>query len=336
MPFGDVTAAHRPTDRRCAYRSCGAALPPPTGRPGNRPKYCQDGRTWGPQELTCKAAEAAHLAVASLLGDGPLPPAGVAELTARLDDAAGPLGDLLAAVTATREQLDRDVVAARAERDAALDAAAADRGARELAERDATQARATADAAAAQARAAADETAAAARAREAAETKVREAERAVVRGEGRLAAVEDRLRRAEQLADEAATHAARLDAELADAHATLRARDEALDRERARAGELQEAHRAELAARAAAHAAERERLAGAHAAALDRRSDAHAAELAQRAAAHAAELARTAALHAAELDRRDRAARTEREIDLARMAALDRALGVVAGPGPAG
>src|ERR1700732_838531 len=41
--------------RLCGYRGCQAALPQVAG-PGNRAKYCQDDKRWGPKALTCKQA----------------------------------------------------------------------------------------------------------------------------------------------------------------------------------------------------------------------------------------------------------------------------------------
>lgn len=316
MTVTDDVAGQDATHRRCAFRACAAPLPPPTGRPGNRPKYCQDGRGWGPQGLTCKAAEAAYLAVSSLHGDDPLPPATIAELTARLDATAEPLQALLDAVVTTRAHLTDDVARARAVCDAALVTAAADRGGRELAESDAAQARAESADAVAAASAATAAAAAAAKVRDVAESRAAEAERALVRGEGRLVALEDRLRRAEELTAESSAHTARLETELADALATLRARDEALVRERERAAHLQDGHRADLAAHARTardeHLAALDEQRAAHRAEIDRAGAVHTAELGRLAEAHCADLARRAAEHAAELDRQARAHTAER------------------------
>ena len=248
-------------DRRCAYRACRASLPPPTGRPGNRPKYCQDGKTWGPAELTCKAAEAAYVAVESLQGDAPVAAHGLQELGDRLDAIADPLAQLLSAVTGTRTQLDEDVLSAYSDRDAARAEAAADRGAREVAEQDADRARE----AAAQARDAAAEAetlrAAAIRARDAAAAAAQAAERDRLRAEGQLAALEERLRRAEDLTAESAANAGRLQVELAECTATLRATDAALGAERERGRELEHAHHQELHERHARVAAARDEAA---------------------------------------------------------------------------
>ena len=120
--------------RRCAYRHCRAPLPVSQGR-GNRPRYCQDGRTWGTNDLTCKAAEAAFLAVESVQPEDPLGHSVVLDrLGERLGAAAEPLAELLAAVTETRTLVGDATRAALQERDAARAEAAESRGAREQAE----------------------------------------------------------------------------------------------------------------------------------------------------------------------------------------------------------
>lgn len=291
MSLTEDMADQSAADRSCAFRGCSAPLPPPTGRPGNRPKYCQDGRTWGSNALSCKSAEAAYLAVASLQGDGPVTAAGMAELAGRLDAAAEPLRVLLDAVTATRTHLEHDVVTARNQRDAAMVAAAADRGAREIADADAARAHQAAAAAERQSGEAIALSVTVTKAREAAETRTRDAERELLRGEGRLAALQDRLLRAEELTDEASAHAARLDNELADALATLRARDDELHRELARTEELRRTHRAELAARDT----DIERTTAAQARLWDDIRTEHLADLDRLTAAHSAELCRLAA-----------------------------------------
>jgi hypothetical protein len=70
--------------RLCGYRHCRAPLPVVAGR-GNRARYCPDGTTWGAHALSCKAAEAAYLAVESLQPEDPaLTPAAVDALGERL------------------------------------------------------------------------------------------------------------------------------------------------------------------------------------------------------------------------------------------------------------
>jgi hypothetical protein len=70
--------------RLCGYRHCRAPLPVVAGR-GNRARYCPGGTTWGAHALSCKAAEAAYLAVESLQPEDPaLTPAAVDALGERL------------------------------------------------------------------------------------------------------------------------------------------------------------------------------------------------------------------------------------------------------------
>src|SRR4051812_7048471 len=138
--------------RRCAFRRCREPLPVLAGR-GNRPRYCQDGRTWGAKGLSCKDAEAAFVAVESLREEGDTAGAvtAVDDLGSRLAPPAGPLAAVLDGVAVLRTQLDDEVREALAVRDAALARAAEDRGDRLAAEERA--ARAEADAAEAGARA---------------------------------------------------------------------------------------------------------------------------------------------------------------------------------------
>jgi hypothetical protein len=89
-------------------------LPVVAGR-GNRARYCPDGKIWGAQELSCKAAEAAYLAVASLQSEDPaLAPAAVDALGERLDAAVEPLREVLEAVLAARGQVEMQTRAALA------------------------------------------------------------------------------------------------------------------------------------------------------------------------------------------------------------------------------
>jgi hypothetical protein len=91
----------------CAFRRCRAPIPPTSGR-GNRPRYCQDGKTWGPNELTCKAAEAALLSVDSLItADSALTPEVLEQLGQRFTEARDPLDRLLDAVTTVGRQVAR-------------------------------------------------------------------------------------------------------------------------------------------------------------------------------------------------------------------------------------
>jgi chromosome segregation ATPase len=232
---------------------------------GNRARYCPDGTTWGAHALSCKAAEAAYLAVESLYPDDPaLTPAAVEELGDRLDAAVEPLREVLDAVLTVRGQVDTETRAALAERDAALAEAADARGARQAAEDRAAEAHDAAGAAAARALEAVDRAAAAERARDRAEQDAAAATREQLRADGRATALADRLTRAEELADAAATQAGELRDQIASLTATLHARDIALDEERAQRRSLVEDHRTELAARDTAlrtdHQAELDRL----------------------------------------------------------------------------
>jgi hypothetical protein len=232
--------------RLCAFRQCRAALPVQTGR-GNRPRYCQDGRSWGPNELSCKTAEAAFVAVESL-ADSALTAVALDALGERLAAARAPLADLLDAVDVVGRQVREETAGALVERDLARETAAADRGARERAE--AECARHLEAAAEAVERAGAAE-----RAREKAEGAATAAVREQLRAEGGLEALADRVRRAEELAEAAAGQVAELRDRLSTQQAAARAADAALAEERAGNQELVESHRAELAAREAALAA---------------------------------------------------------------------------------
>jgi chromosome segregation ATPase len=285
--------------RLCGYRHCRAPLPVVAGR-GNRARYCPDGKTWGPQELSCKAAEAAYLAVASLHPDDPaLSPAAVDALGERLAAAVEPLREVLDAVLTVRGQVATETRGALAERDAAQAEAADARGARQAAEDRATGAEDEAGAAAARALEAVERAAAAARARDRAAQDAAAATRGQLRADGRAAALAERLTRAEDLAA-AAAQAGELRDQVAALTATLRARDTALEEERARSRGLVEDHRTELAARDAALAALRTE----HQAELDRlRRDAADAQH-QAAAEHAEIVDRLRAELAAAAERR--------------------------------
>jgi chromosome segregation ATPase len=242
----------------------------------------------GAQELSCKAAEAAYLAVASLQPEDPaLTPAAVDALGERLAAAAAPLREVLDAVLTVRGQVATEARTALAERDAAQAEAADARGARQAAEDRATGAEDEAGAAAARAIEAVERAAAAERARDRAAQDAAAATREQLRADGRATALADRLTRAEELADAAATQAGDLRDQVAALTATLRARDTTLDEERAQRRSLVEDHRTELAARDTALAALRTE----HQAELDRiRRDTSNAQ--QRAAAEHAETVR--------------------------------------------
>jgi chromosome segregation ATPase len=108
--------------------------------------------------------------------------------------------------------------------------------------------------------------AAAERARDRAAQDAVGATREQLRADGRAAALAERLSRAEDLVDAAAAQAGELRDQVAALTATLRARDTALEEERAQRRSLVEDHRTELAARDAALAARRTE----HQAELDR------------------------------------------------------------------
>lgn len=294
--------------RLCGYRRCRAPLPSPT-RPGRPYRFCPDDKSWGSDRLTCRAAEGAFAAVESLQPGTAVTPAVLEDLRDQLRGAAGPLHDVLTAVATAQTHLDAEVLTALADRDAALVAATTDRVTRVAAEQHAAQAQQDADTAQDQTREQrrrADEAvvAAAAAGRAAAE-----AQRAQDRADGRVAALEDRLRRAEDLTDAVTDQAATLRQELATAAATARAGDVALEAERARVDELRAQHQRDLADRdqrleqlRADADAERERLRVAHTQEVDRQAGQHQETLAQLRADHERHEQRRSADHATALD----------------------------------
>ncbi|GAA2877155.1 hypothetical protein GCM10010472_38520 [Pseudonocardia halophobica] len=316
----DAATAMRPAEtdsgavaepRRCAFRRCREPLPVLVGR-GNRPRYCQDGRSWGTKGLSCKDAEAAFVAVESLREEGDTAGAvtAVDDLGARLAAAAGPLAAVLDGVAVLRTQLDDEVREALAARDAALARSAEDHGARLAAEERAVRAESMAAEAGARAAEAVELRTEAERARTRAEQAAAAAEREQLRAEGRSVALEDRAVRAEDLAEAAAAQTAQLRDELAALRATLTARDTELDTERRRAREAAEAHRTELAARRTELDAERQRAREAAVTHRDELDTAlaglreeHASRLDAVRAAAAEERDRTAARHRTEQDR---------------------------------
>jgi hypothetical protein len=250
--------------RLCGYRHCRAPLPVVAGR-GNRARYCPDGPTWGAQALSCKAAEAPTWPWRRC-SPRTRTPAAVEELGERLAAAVDPLREVLDAVLAVRGQGETQTRASLAERDAAQAEAADVRGARQAAEDRATGAEDEAGTAAARALEAVERAAAAERARDRAAQDAAAATREQLRADGRAAALAERLTRAEDLADAAATQTGELRDQVAALTATLRARDTALDEERARSRGLVEDHHTELAARDTALTARRTE----HQAELDR------------------------------------------------------------------
>jgi chromosome segregation ATPase len=214
--------------RVCEYRRCGAALPPAVGR-GSRARFCQDGKTWGRRNLTCRDAEAVLADAESLRdGDTGLDDTAVTALAGQLDRVLEPARGLVETLTTLRHQLEATTATALAERDAALAEADEHRRQRGLAEAAAARAREVAEDAALRAGAAEKDKAAALRDRDESLAAQRAAVEERQRAEGQLAAVRDELARVAQraeaiaaLAGERATTIATLTAELAATRAAL-------------------------------------------------------------------------------------------------------------------
>lgn len=111
------------TRRRCAFSGCRAPLPV-VGGPGNKARYCQDGKVWGTKNVSCKQAGHAEEILASIRPGTTAPPLPVTELGEQVDAALTPVQHLLTALQQVRAQLDADVATARQERDDALRTAA--------------------------------------------------------------------------------------------------------------------------------------------------------------------------------------------------------------------
>jgi hypothetical protein len=212
--------------RLCGYRGCRALLPSSSGR-GNKAKYCQDGKTWGPKQLSCKQAALALEQVASLTGQATIPHTSITELGGHIAAALVPARQLVTALADVQAQLEEAVTIAQRERAEALAEAAEQQGLRYAADQRADDA---------------DEAAtAAARSRVAAEADRdreidarRTAERAQERAEVRIEDARDAVRRADNRAEAAAQRAAQLDHELVAATAELTALRVALEEERQR------------------------------------------------------------------------------------------------------
>lgn len=221
--------------RLCGYRGCRAALPEVAG-PGNRAKYCQDDKRWGPKALTCKQAAAALENVASLAGPAALDDPSVAALGEHVDRVLGPLSQLAEVLVVVRGDLDTAVSTAQRDRDTALARA--------------VEADGRADAAALRTRAAEqlaedaeDAAAAASRLRAAAEAErdrageaARRAERAQAVAEARLVDAQDTATRADRRSVASGERAEYLEQQLAGSRAELVSTREALEEERQRAG----------------------------------------------------------------------------------------------------
>jgi chromosome segregation ATPase len=211
------------TRRICGYRRCAALLPLVTGR-GNRARFCQDGKTWGTRNLSCREAEAALVDTDSLRdGDATLDGTSVAALGEQVDRALEPVKGLVEALTGIRGQLDTTVAGAFAQRDTAEEVAAEQQRLRGLAEVQAADAQADAESSAETADAAARDRAAAERDRESERRARVEAEQAQHRADGRTAALQDELARALARADAAVARTADLDRTVASMTAELAA-----------------------------------------------------------------------------------------------------------------
>jgi chromosome segregation ATPase len=222
------------TLRVCAFRRCGSALPPVSGR-GNRARFCQDGKVWGPRSLTCRDAEAAFVGVDSLRDtDAEIDDTSVEALGEQIDRVLDPARALVEALTGIDRQLETTVVNALAERDIADTVAVDQRRLRGLAEAAAEEARSRTADAEQVADVAVRERASAERDRDAERQTRIEADQARQRAEGRMTAVQDELTRVVARAEAAIARAADLDRSLAAATADLAALRAALDEERSR------------------------------------------------------------------------------------------------------
>jgi hypothetical protein len=270
--------------RICEYRRCGAPLPPAVGR-GSRARFCQDGKTWGRRNLTCRDAEAVLSDAESLReSDTALDDTAVTALAGQVDRVLEPARGLVETLTTLRHQLEATTATALAERDAALAEADDHRRQRGLAEAEAAQAQEIAEEASVTATAAEKEAAAAVRERDAARGAQREALHDRQRTEGQLAAVRDELARVAERAEATASLAGERASTIATLTADLAAARTALEEERGR-GQA-------AAARAETAEARAETAAG--------RLDAAREELTKAATAHHA--AQEAALERARMD----------------------------------
>ncbi|WP_176440020.1 hypothetical protein [Haloechinothrix alba] len=248
--------------RLCAFSRCRAPLPAASG-PGNRARYCQDGKTWGAKGASCKQAGHAEELLASISSTTEAVPLPVTELAEHISAAIGPAQQLVDALQQVRQQLESDVAQAQRERDEAVRTAAHESGLRATAEERAADAdRRAEDAEAARAAAAENEERAVAgrdRAREA----EHEAERAQLRAETQRDNAREQAERAQARADEVAAHAEELNQRLAAATAEtaalreqVTAAAERADAERDRAERLRSDHEAALARLREDHQAE--------------------------------------------------------------------------------
>ncbi|WIX91275.1 hypothetical protein [Amycolatopsis sp. DG1A-15b] len=220
--------------RVCEYRRCGAALPPAVGR-GSRARFCQDGKTWGRRNLSCRDAEAVLSDAESLReSDTELDDTAVTALAGQVDRVLAPARGLVETLTTLRHQLEATTAAALAERDAALAEADEHRLHRGRADAEAAQARETAETAVAAAALAEKDKAAALRERDEELAARRAAVQEQQRAEGQLAAVRDELARVADRADVSAALAGERAAVIATLTAELAAARTALEEERGR------------------------------------------------------------------------------------------------------
>ncbi|MFF1610349.1 hypothetical protein ACFVYA_21430 [Amycolatopsis sp. NPDC058278] len=220
--------------RVCEYRRCGAALPPAVGR-GSRARFCQDGKTWGRRNLSCRDAEAVLSDAESLReSDTELDDTAVTALAGQVDRVLAPARGLVETLTTLRHQLEATTAVALAERDAALAEADEHRLHRGRADAEAAQARETAETAVAAAASAEKDKAAALRERNEELAARRAAVQEQQRAEGQLAAVRDELARVADRADVSAALAGERAAVMATLTAELAAARTALEEERGR------------------------------------------------------------------------------------------------------
>lgn len=263
--------------RICEYRRCGAPLPPAVGR-GSRARFCQDGKTWGRRNLTCRDAEAVLSDAESLReSDTELDDTAVTALAGQVDRVLEPARGLVETLATLRHQLEATTATALAERDAALAEADDHRRQRGLAEAEAAQAREAAEDATRVASAAEQEAAAARRERDESGAAQRAALQEQQRAEGQLAAVRDELGRVAERADATAALAGERAAVIATLTTELAAARGALDEERGRSQAA--SARAEAAEARAETTAQRLDAAETRAAAAETRAEAAAGRL---------------------------------------------------------
>jgi hypothetical protein len=109
-------------------------LPQVSGR-GNRPRFCQDGRSWSTRDLNCRDAEGALANADSIRDDSvALDDSVIAALGKQIGLALPPAQQLLETPVGIRGQLDTTVADALEQRDAPTTQAERDRQLRALAE----------------------------------------------------------------------------------------------------------------------------------------------------------------------------------------------------------